>query len=315
MSDSVAKKLKERVGVWLESAISSWTRVRERAHRLGLLIAAGFFIAGVVIAVGTIDVELTPESYWLFAAVAFIGVPLSVLVNAAEVVATGRLVRVAVPWEESIRVAVLGTAANMLPIPGAAVVRVDALVARGAPVRSAARGILATGAIWLAVSGILASALLSAGDTWIALTIFALGMFAAIAAWWVLPRSDDAQDRRAGVVSVILVELATIAVTTFRLVLILLAIGISPSLTDVVILSSAYAVSAAVGIVPGGLGVREALTAGVAAALGIGANTGFLASAIDRLIGLIVQVPIVLLLYIRDRRHQVTKQLPDSWAP
>ena len=64
------------------------------------------------------------------------------------------------------------------------------------------------------------------------------------------------------------------------------ALGVSISPTQAVALSVAGALTVAIGFFPGGLGLREALLAGLSPLIGLEFDTGVLLGSVDRLVWL-----------------------------
>lgn len=77
----------------------------------------------------------------------------------------------------------------------------------------------------------------------------------------------------------------------------------------VLTMAAVYAVTAVVGILPGGIGVREGLVAYLGTAGGLAAAAGFAASALDRLLGLAAHMPVALFL---ASRHVPSPSLDES---
>jgi uncharacterized protein (TIRG00374 family) len=91
-----------------------------------------------------------------------------------------------------------------------------------------------------------------------------------------------------------------VVLDAIRIYLCLAALGTDATFAQASAFAVASAAGSAVSIVPGGLGVREAVTAALAPAVGLAAAVGFLAAALNRLIGLPVMVPLALWLSLRS---------------
>src|SRR5262249_34455245 len=89
-----------------------------------------------------------------------IGVPLSTLVNAAEYVAAGRALGHRLGPLHASRVSTVASAANLLPIPGALVVRARALRGLGTNYKRSLSVLGSIGVIWLGTTGVLAGIVL-----------------------------------------------------------------------------------------------------------------------------------------------------------
>jgi hypothetical protein len=69
---------------------------------------------------------------------------------------------------------------------------------------------------------------------------------------------------------------------------VLLALDLDVSVGQAVALTLSGVIAAATGIFPAGLGIREAVAAGIASAVSLPAAVGFVATAADRIAGLLV---------------------------
>jgi hypothetical protein len=274
-------------------------RLRTGYQRTGLAVAIGLFAIGAALAVTSIDIDWTDINWALLALVASLGVPPMILLNGAEVrAAADQGDAEAISWHQAIGVAVAGTAANLLPIPGAALVRIEALTASGATGRSAARATIAIGTIWIALSSILAGILLL-GVTAVAGAIaLSVGVAAGVTARILTRRGTSAR----WTLRVVTIEAGALAITALRLWAIAAALGVELQLRAAAIMAVSYAVSSAVGFFPGGLGLREAVSSGLGTLAGAPRSVGFVLSAVDRVVGLFVHVIIGIALAFRSKR-------------
>jgi uncharacterized membrane protein YbhN (UPF0104 family) len=105
-------------------------------------------------------------------------------------------------------------------------------------------------------------------------------------------------------------EVGQVAVGTARLALAVAAIGSPVDLAQAVGLAVAPVAGSAIGILPGGLGVREAIAASIAALVDLPAAVGGAAAAVDRLLGLAVVAVVVPL--VRQGTGAVTANPPPG---
>ena len=273
------------------AALSSFPPPRWR--RPLLAGAAVVFLVGGVYFATRLDTEWSALGWWWLFLASVVGVPLTVLANALEFQLSARLLEGRVTFSASIKVAVLSTAANLLPIPGGALVRVQALKrsGHGYGVATYATGILAGS--WVGVAALLTGVVLlafgylAAGAAWTVAGATILGMVFALAT-----RRIRSGRRLWFMFAVLGVELLSVGVSGLRLFLVLIALGEAASLPGAALLAFASVAAAAVGIFPGGLGLREVLAATLIPIAGIPAAAGFVASAIDRVLGLLVHAPL-----------------------
>jgi uncharacterized membrane protein YbhN (UPF0104 family) len=269
-------------------------RPSARAERVALVLAATGMAVGLVSLLLTGKLELEGLRWGPVAAVAVIGVPLTVATNALEFWVTTWAVRRPVAAAAALRTTVLATAANVLPLPGGPLVRTHALQATGVRLTTAAVVTGAAGLLWVGLASVVAAwagALAGAPDSlvWIS---GGVGLALCVAASIVVAR---AACRGRGWLTVVLLgftEMLSVLTSAGRLYLVFLALGFSPDVPVVFVLAMAGVLATAVGVVPAGLGVREALSALLAVTVDVSAAVGFAVSLLDRVIGLAILVPL-----------------------
>lgn len=275
------------------------------------------FVGGSILGVVSLP-RVEQEPRWeLLAIVGLVGVPLTLALNAAEYQVTAAILGYRVPFVPALRIGVLATAANMLPIPGAVLVRARAIRKLGASYGKIAlsAGIVATcfiGTVCLLAGGVLmASGQLGVGwplaGAGILLLVFAFATLVAERG----PRQGVPLLFAAGARAT-----GAILVKAVRLYLVLVALGYEAGVTQALTLTLAAVVVTALGFFPGGLGAAEVLSAALSPLVGLSAAVGFVASAVDRLIsmfGLAVIAGSVLLL--DRRRDRVDSSLEEQAAP
>lgn len=255
------------------------------------------FAAGAAIAWRHLPEDVHLARWELVLVLAGVLTPATLLLNAVRFGLSARLLGRRVPARTAFQVSVLASAANLLPLPGAALVRVQGLKEMGEGYRSAisATGVLA--AAGLGITGLAAGGLQWAGGS-AALggVLCGVGAVALAVMGWLLVTTVEA-GRRAGLLArVLALELGVVAVLGLRLWLALLALGVDASWTQAVVLTLAPLAASAVGVLPDGIGLREAAAAGLATLVALPASVGYLASALDRVVAMTVMVPVALVL-------------------
>jgi hypothetical protein len=248
-------------------------------------------------------IELRP---WPFAVLALVVVPLANVANALEFGVATRIGGQRVTGREALEVSVLSSAANLLPLPGAALVRVRAMRRGGSTYRRALWVTVLVGGAWLATSLVAAGGLLvvrGGSDVGVgpagAVLATGLGLLAACA---VATRSLSGRPDHARLTAALVaVELLAVGVAAARYLLVLHGLGLAAGIGQVVALTVAGVLASALGFVPGGLGLREGLAAVIAGLVGLPAATGVLAAAVDRLVGLPVLAVLALAIAVRGR--------------
>lgn len=205
-------------------------------------------------------------------------------INAAELRITGHLSRRRLPWSEAVEKTLWATAANLLPLPGGSLIRLQAVADGPEGWSRATRCTLVPSTGWFAATFLAAGAALALlGAPALALAVAALGIAAGLATWLLMP------PERAGpgtVLSLSALELGFVAASSLRLIALFAALGHPIEFLPAVVLTTAAVLATAAGVFPGGLGLRELLAATVAPLLGIPPSLAVLVSALDRVVGL-----------------------------
>jgi hypothetical protein len=269
----------------------------ERSRKVLLGVAFAAFVAMGVVALRNYpdDVAQTPN-WWALVAVGIVGPTLTILLNAAEYRVQGRMVDVGVGLPEALQVTILGTAANMLPLPGSMLVRTQALSGR-AGYRAAIRTTTVAGATWLFCTAVLAGiALMFLDLVLVGSLVAAVGLVGVAGSGWLTRRTVE--NWRRPFAALVAVETATALVGAGRLLGILLALGLDVTVGQAMALTLSGVIAAATGIFPSGLGIREAVAAGIASAVSLPASVGFVATAADRIAGLVVLAVASLVVFV-----------------
>lgn len=302
-------------------------RVRGRQHPTGrrrtvlLVGAAALFVVAMVLAVGSLpDGELNVR--WpLVVLTALVGAPALLAMNAVEYWQSARLLGHRVERRDALVVAVYGGAANLLPVPGTALVRLQALTRQGSGMGPAAGSTAVVAVAWLGAAGLVgAAAAAAAGTWWLAGALLAAG----VATVPVVHQSVVRLQRRAAeverdpdrgtwfavpagrlVAELFGLEVAMVVVRALRFWLVILAFDLDASIQTAFLLPVAGVLASALGFLPGGLGIREILAGLLSGANGDAAAVGVLASGLDRIVALPVLAVIALVLAAWERRHPV----------
>lgn len=295
------------------AAFAEWRRGPTDATRRRVVFAAALvlFAGGFVVALLNLP-EVEQDPRWeLIAVVALVGVPLTLVLNAAEYQVAAAVAAYKVSFSAALRVGYLATAANMLPIPGAILVRAHALRRLGG---SYGRIALSTGIVGLCFVGMtcaLASGVLIASDELVVGGVLAAAGLALLVLAFVLLKLERTSLASLRLLLAACVRAsAAIAVKAGRLYLLLLAFGYDAGATQALTLTVAAVIATTLGFFPGGLGAAEALAAAFSPLVGLSASVGFVVSAVDRLISMIGLAVIGGVAYVVARRRET----PDSAA-
>lgn len=271
------------------------------AKKLALAAAALAFSFGGWIALATIDLELGDVVWWPIILVAILGVAGTQTLNAVEMELSAKSLHHSFGFASALELSILGSAANMLPLPGAAMVRMGALRSVGARLRDSGAVTLAIALIWAGIAFLLSGTALAGSAPLLAPAFLLLGLVTAIGAIFWLRKLGSTWPT---VLLLILVKIGLVVLSVFRIQLCLIAIGTSASFEQVTIFAVSALLGSAVSIVPAGLGIRELASAALAPFVGIEASVAFIATALDRIIEMPVLLLLSLGLSLSRRRHQ-----------
>lgn len=256
--------------------------------RLLLGLAGVAFIGATYLAARNLPHVHAHKHYVLLVLDGILGVPAAILVNGAEYAGAGRALGHRVGPLHAARVSVLATAANLLPIPGAVIIRARALRGLGTNYRKSLAVLGGIGIIWLATTGLLAGAVLLIDREHLGLSLAFIGggIITAAGAYGLLRVPLSKPNAVKWFFRFLVIEIASVGVTAIRFTLVLAGLGFHPAWSQVFTLTIATAAASAVGILPGGLGLREVIAAALAPLVGMPAAVALFAVSVDRIIGL-----------------------------
>lgn len=220
--------------------------------------------------------------------VLLVAAPLSLALKAAEFVLAGRIADQRPSAGRALDVAVVSSAANLLPLPGSLLVTVRSLSEDGSTYGTALSASAVPGLAWLAITGVIGgTAIAIEGPAVLGAVTIVAGVAIGVGASMLFANTAPSAGRGALAAGVIAVEAGWLAISALRLGLAVAALGVSIDPTQAVALSVAGALTVAIGFFPGGLGVREALIAGLSPLIGLPFDTGVLIGSLDRVIWLL----------------------------
>ena len=263
-------------------------RLPKRMQTVVTILASVLFAAGAVLAWQRLGTSVAEMKWWPAVGV-LLTAPLPLILSAIEFRITAEGLGDHVDARTAVQVAVLGYAANFLPIPGGTILRISTL--SGNPDLSARRSTHSTvtvGGFWLAVASLSAGAgLFVLGAAWVGLVLLAASLAALTFSGWGAARLHPRPSTRLFVSRILAVEVLFIVVAAVRTYLAFLVFGLAVPPLAALVVATSSALSTAVGIAPSGLGLREGIAAVLAGAAGISPSAGFLASALLRIAGVV----------------------------
>ena len=310
-------------GDW-QARLARIARMRQPPQRVrgALLLVAGIAVAvGVVLSIRTLDIGWADLRLAPLLAALLLITPATILLNGAELKVMATIVARAdqrLGWRASLRATVVATAANLLPIPGGALVRIAAVRSVGVRTTSATAINLVGAGAWVAAGLLIAAVAGLTVAPWGAVGVAAgLGVAGVVVVLGMIHRLSDEGATWWSTGALFLVEGATAAVHGLRLWLVLLALGVEASIRQGLALGAGAPLAAAAGVFPSGLGLAEALTALIAPIVALPAAAGFAATALGRVVGLLGTAPLALAFGVKDlrRRAQEFEEQADASDP
>jgi uncharacterized membrane protein YbhN (UPF0104 family) len=284
-------------------------RAREGSQNPWLLILAlGVFIAFTILGIRALPHIDKPIRWELLVIAGVVCVPVIVVLNAFEFRLMAHVAHHHPPMLEILQITVLGSAANLLPMPGAVMVRLANLRKAGVRVTRGLNLTAIIGLAWLGTAGVFGGIVQIFAHTTFALVALAIGITLLAIGTLMLWRALDPGVRLAGALELLAIEFAFIVVQAFRLFLVAAALRFDVSYAQTATLAIAGVAAAAIGFLPSGLGAREGIAALLAPVVGFPAAVGLVITAIDRIVSLVVLsvlAGIVTISTRRQRREQV----------
>lgn len=186
---------------------------------------------------------------------------------------------------EAFRIAMLASASNLLPVPGAVAVKTGSLMAAGRTVKSALGANAIVAFMWVGVALMIGAPFALAGSLIVGWGSLISGAALLTGGILGIRRSSTREPLRV-VGRVVAIEAALTAFAAIRIWFVMVAIGVDPSVAASVWLVVVSVLSTVVGLFPAGLGLREALSALVAPLVGLDPAVAVLVSAVDRVVRL-----------------------------
>jgi len=265
------------------AAVRTWASTPRR-RGAAYAVAVVVFVVSTALAWRALPPAREPIDWWLVALTALLVAP-GAWVNAEEYRVSARVVGQRVAMLPALRISIIAAAVNLLPIPGSVIVRTAALARGGSTTTQAVASTLAVGVAYLGVAMAIVSAVtLSSPGTAAVLLAVGLGMVAG--AGVLIHRLAPAGTTARLLRDLVVVEALSVLVKAVRLLLTIQALGFEVSIVQATSLSMATVAGSAIGIFPGGLGIRELLSGLIAPAVDLPAAVGLVGTSFERVISL-----------------------------
>ena len=277
-----------------------------------LVLAVALFLAFTIVAFQHLPHIDKPVRWELIIVAGLVCVPVITALNAFEYRVMAHFADHHPPVLEILQVSIMGSAANLLPVPGAVVVRLANLRKAGVKVTRGLNLTAIIGLTWVGAACAVGGIAEMFSHTAFAITALAIGVGLLGIAIVMLARIVPPGQRVAGAAELMAIETGFVLMQAFRLFLIASALRFNVSFAQSTTLVIAVVSAAAIGFLPAGLGAREAIAAVLSPIVGFPAAVGLVITAVDRVVNLVVLsmfAGIVTIATRRERRH--AQMAPD----
>lgn len=217
--------------------------------------------------------------------------PANTALAAVTLQITGRAIGCVVTFRTAMGVASSATLAELLPLPGGAMVRGAALVQHGATAKDAAWIITLTAILTLGMTvGLAGLALVAYGRTTVGGGVCLVSLVSLLVLGGIIARRLG----RRVLVSMLSIRFATLGLSILRLSAAFATIHQSVTLIEPALLTVSSTLGAAVSIVPAGFGINEVVAGALATLVSVPPSSAFLAVALNRIIDMCANAVIAL---------------------
>ena len=270
-------------------------RVKEfaRRHRSIILTCATLaFVGGMIFSVRSLGLKASDVAVGPLAILVGLLIPVTIVYSAINMQVMGRAIGTRIRFLDAVRISVFAQVAELLPVPGGAIVRTAALVQHGGGKGKSAGIVIAFALIWIACAavggGIALAHILLASVTLVAGGLSVI----AVCCLWLAYSSDW----RIAALALAL-RVFGLGIVAARCIAAFAVIGFTLEPVSGLIFAFVIVIGSTASIVPAGLGVGEGLSALVASLAGATAAAGFVVAAINRLAGLALHIVFALVFW------------------
>lgn len=277
-------------GLRIKSALSAW--------RVPILVLALIgFAAGCAFSLQNLEISPSAIDRNALLAIVLLLIPASIAYGAINLMLMGHAAKVRIGFASAVKISVFSNVAEILPLPGGAIVRAAALIKAGSSKTHSGELVIAFSLLWICTAGAGAGlALIDLG--WPAFAVLGASLAGALSiCGWLTWRFGFMIAATAAALRILGVGLVAM-----RLMLAFLAIGVGVTWLNSAIFAFATILGSAASIVPAGLGISEGLSSLVAHPAGVLPAAAFLATALNRLLGLAVNIAVAAVYLLQERR-------------
>ncbi len=250
------------------------------AKKFITVLMALLFLGGAYYAVQAHPELLQNVSWRHVIILTVIGAPAMILTGALEMFVLTKTAGATISFYNCLRLSIAGTAANILPLPGGAIIRTAAMSSNGASLGLASGVTILSGALWVCVAFVAAGLALISFHMIAALLFMGAALAVGVGAAYF---AHKAKLSFSYVVTIGALKIIIVMTEAARYFLAFAALGVDVTIGQALVLSAATVAGAMIAIAPAGLGVREGAAAFLASLVAIAPAAGFLASALNRI--------------------------------
>ncbi len=261
--------------------IGGFEKVRNRLRRPAVqravfLCAAVVFGGGIVLSLGASPGLLSQLKPMPILLLAFVFAPVLVVLNTSLLLITCKITGAKMTLVGGLKLSILSSAANYLPLPGGPALRIVAMAESGATLKNASLANVAAALVWFGVTFLHAGFWAYTNGSILFMALIAIGLTAFGAGVFLVRLVSSSISHIMGLT---IISLLTAICYAGGFWFALRSIGFDGGFAPAVIISIAGVIGAAASFAPAGLGVRELAAAYVASLVATAPALGFLASA------------------------------------
>jgi hypothetical protein len=253
---------------------TSRQNIKPRRKIVATITGMAVFAVGAIYSSYEISNTEVTIDYRLISPVLFLAA-VSALLSAFRFQISGLLFKVEIPYQDAITVISYGTLANLLPIPGALIIRFEYLRKKAGAKRSSLIQVLGI-LVWFTVGFILLTTITSGPYKVLAITMSAAMSLSSVYLAW------RAKMSKIYFLILYLIQISMTLINIAKLWLIFSILSLSVDLSLPTALAITDIVASTSAIIPSGLGISETAAAAVTAFFEVHPSIGFVVASLNR---------------------------------
>jgi hypothetical protein len=274
----------QRLEKQIADSVMSLEKFAARWRKTLKVIFVLVFVIGLVVSASLFDFSWGDIAITPLVISVFVLIPVHLAISALSFQLSAKAVKQKVGFWHGVNVSALGTVAELLPIPGGAIVRSTALIRGGAAAGESA-WIIALGAVLtLSLASLLGSPSLLLKGSLLGYLFVAVGIGGTLVSIYIFSKRLNFSD----VVGVIFIRFIGLLIGIVRVMLSFAVIGAGVSIVDSALFVVSITLGSTSSIAPGGFGVSESIAAAMALLVSVPPEEAFIAVALNQVLGFVV---------------------------